>query len=118
MGARQALAPNLASAHGPSRVTWSGSYPTQRRRGPAMGSLWYAVVVDAQDPARLSRWWAEVLGYRILDEDENDVVVGQAEKVYPILYFSRTTAEKSGKNRLHIDLSPVDREAEVERLVN
>ena len=83
-----------------------------------MGSLWYAVVVDAQDPARLSRWWAEVLGYRILAEDQNDVIVGQAEKVYPILYFSRTTAEKSGKNRLHIDLSPVDREAEVERLVN
>lgn len=83
-----------------------------------MGSLWYAIVVDAQDPARLGRWWAEVLGYRVLDEDENDVIVGQAEKVYPILYFSRSTAEKVGKNRLHIDLSPADREAEVERLVD
>jgi hypothetical protein len=83
-----------------------------------MGSLWHAVVVDAQDPARLSRWWAEVLGYRILDEDENDVIVGRADKVYPILYFSRARAEKSGKNRLHIDLSPADREAEVERLLD
>ena len=83
-----------------------------------MGSLWYAIVVDAQDPARLSRWWAEVLGYKVLDEDENEVIVGQGDKVYPILYFTRTTAEKTGKNRLHIDLSPDDREAEVERLVD
>jgi hypothetical protein len=83
-----------------------------------MGSLWYAVVVSAQDPARLSRWWAEVLGYRVLDEDENDVIVGKAHQEYPILYFSRTNEPKAGKNRLHIDLSPADREAEVERLVN
>jgi catechol 2,3-dioxygenase-like lactoylglutathione lyase family enzyme len=83
-----------------------------------MGVLWYAVVVAAGDPARLARWWAEVLGYRVLDEDENDVIVGQAEHVYPILYFSRSTDERVGRNRLHLDLSPTDREAEVERLVN
>src|SRR4029079_18145095 len=83
-----------------------------------MGRLWYAIVVDAQDPARLSRWWAEVLGYKVLDEDENDVIVGAEPGTHPILYFSRSTAQKAGKNRLHIDLSPTDRDAEVERLVN
>jgi catechol-2,3-dioxygenase len=83
-----------------------------------MSVVWYAVVVAAADPARLSRWWAEVLGYQVLEEDENDAIVGKADRSYPILYFSRSTEDKTGKNRLHIDLSPDDREAEVERLVN
>lgn len=83
-----------------------------------MGSSWYAVVVDSADPARLSRWWAEVLGYRILDEDANEVMVGLAEDIHPILYFTRSTDSKAGKNRLHIDLSPEDRDAEVERLID
>ena len=83
-----------------------------------MGTHWYAVVIDSADPARLSRWWAEVLGYRVLDEDENDVIVGAGKDEYPILYFSRSNEPKTGKNRLHIDLSPDDRDAEVERLLD
>src|SRR3954453_2961063 len=84
-----------------------------------MGSRWHAVVVDATDPARLARWWAEFLGLRILDEDDRDVIVGVASDVEPILYFSRNDdAVKTGKNRLHLDLSPDDRDGEVERLVN
>jgi catechol 2,3-dioxygenase-like lactoylglutathione lyase family enzyme len=83
-----------------------------------MVSRWYALVIASTDPARLSRWWAEVLGYRVLDEDENDVIVGPGPDQHPILYFSRSTDPKQGKNRLHIDLSPEDRDAEVERLVN
>ena len=83
-----------------------------------MVSRWYALVIASADPARLSRWWAEVLGYRVLDEDDNDVMVGAGPDERPILYFSRSTDAKVGTNRLHIDLSPEDRDAEVERLVN
>jgi hypothetical protein len=81
-----------------------------------MGSRWNAVVVDSTDPARLGRWWAEVLGYRILEEDANEVRVGGDGQ--PTLYFTRAEESKVGRNRLHIDLEPDDREAEVERLVN
>ena len=42
-----------------------------------MGIRWYAVNIDATDPARLARWWAEVLRLKILDEDANDVMVGR-----------------------------------------
>jgi len=38
-----------------------------------MGSRWYAVVVAATDPARLARWWAEVLDYRIAYEKHDEV---------------------------------------------
>jgi catechol-2,3-dioxygenase len=81
-----------------------------------MGSRWYAVAVDATDPARLGRWWAEVLGLRILREEADDVVVGGDGA--PTLHFTRAEHPRPGGGRLHLDLEPDDRDAEVERLVN
>jgi predicted enzyme related to lactoylglutathione lyase len=83
-----------------------------------MGSRWYTVVVDAADPARLGRWWGEVLDYRVLYEAPDEVVIGRDEQTYPGLVFVLVPEAKSGKNRLHIDLNPDDQEAEVERLVD
>jgi hypothetical protein len=81
-----------------------------------MGSRWYAVAVNATDPARLGRWWAEVLGFRILREEPDHVVVGGDGS--PTLHFTRAEQLSQGRNRLHLDLEPDDRDAEVERLVN
>jgi catechol 2,3-dioxygenase-like lactoylglutathione lyase family enzyme len=83
-----------------------------------MGSRWESVVVDATDPARLARWWAEVLGYHLLSEDADEVVIGPDKGVYPELLFGLAPGAKDGKNRLHLDLRPDDQEAEVERLVD
>jgi predicted enzyme related to lactoylglutathione lyase len=83
-----------------------------------MGSRWYALVVDAIDPARLARWWAEVLDYRILHEEPDEVVLGVDQNSNPGLVFVKVPEAKHGKNRLHIDLNPDDRDAEVERLVD
>jgi predicted enzyme related to lactoylglutathione lyase len=83
-----------------------------------MSSQWHTVVVDAIDPARLARWWAEVLNYRLLSEDGTEAVIGPAPDTYPQLLFNLVPEQKNGKNRLHVDLRPDDREAEVERLVD
>jgi predicted enzyme related to lactoylglutathione lyase len=83
-----------------------------------MSSRWHTVVVDAIDPARLARWWAEVLDYRLLSEDGTEAVIGAAPDAYPQLVFNLVAEPKDGKNRLHVDLRPDDREAEVERLVD
>jgi len=83
-----------------------------------MGSRWYTLVVNATDPARLARWWAEVLDFRVLYEAPDEVVISRDEKTYPGLVFVPVPEAKTGKNRLHIDLNPDDQEAEVERLVN
>jgi hypothetical protein len=83
-----------------------------------MASRWYTVVVDASDPARLARWWAEVLDYRILFEEPDEVVIGRDENTYPGLVFVPVPEAKTVKNRLHIDLNPDDQDAEVERLVD
>jgi catechol-2,3-dioxygenase len=82
-----------------------------------MGSRWRGVVVVASDPARLSRWWAEVLGYRILTERTDEVAVGPDEN-HPLLSFSRAGTGTRGPGRMHLDIRVDDRDAELERLVN
>ncbi|WP_422773760.1 VOC family protein [Plantactinospora sp. WMMC1484] len=83
-----------------------------------MGSVWENLVVDAADPARLARWWAEALGYRIVAELPDEVEIRRAPDVLPGLVFVPVAEGKEAKNRLHIDLRPTDKEAEIERLVN
>ncbi|MEE6263550.1 VOC family protein [Plantactinospora sonchi] len=83
-----------------------------------MGSVWENLVVDAADPARLARWWAEALGYQIVNELPDEVEIRRAPDVLPALVFVPVAEHKETKNRLHIDLRPTDREAEVERLVD
>lgn len=82
-----------------------------------MGSRWCAVVVDSTDPGRLARWWAEVLNYRILSEGPDDVMIGIDDGA-PRLHFTSTAGARTGTNALRLELTPDDRDAEVERLVN
>ncbi|WP_213455116.1 VOC family protein [Rhizomonospora bruguierae] len=83
-----------------------------------MGVRWEQVVIDAHDPARLARWWAEALGFTITYEQPDEVEIRRTPEVLPGLVFVPVMGAKAVKNRLHIDLRPDDQEAEVERLVN
>jgi hypothetical protein len=80
-----------------------------------------AITIDAADPAALSRWWATVLGWRITFEADDEVAVeppaGSPEDgVAADLLFVKVADEKAGKNRIHLDLRPDDRDAEVARV--
>ena len=80
------------------------------------------VSVDAADPAALARWWASVLGWRITFEADDQVALeppaGSPEDgVAPDVLFLKVPDEKAGKNRIHLDLRPDDRDAEVARVV-
>ena len=79
---------------------------------------WEQIVVDAEDPARLARWWAEALGYVIVHEAPDEVEIRRSRAQLPGLLFGQAPDAKTGKNRLHLDLRPDDQEAEVERLVD
>ena len=77
--------------------------------------------IDTTDPARLAAFWAETLGWRQTHAEDDEVVleppVGSREDgVVPDLLFLRVPEKKAGKNRLHIDLRPVDQAAVVARL--
>lgn len=91
---------------------------------------WYSVVVDCRDLAAQARWWGEVLGWPIVFEAEDEVVIAPphvldedettpwAERSQGIVFVS-VPEPKTVKNRLHIDVAPpkdADQEAEVARL--
>jgi catechol 2,3-dioxygenase-like lactoylglutathione lyase family enzyme len=83
-----------------------------------MVSRWVGLVVDSRDPARLARWWAEVLGFRVTFEKPDIVAIGSPDDSHPGITFVPVPEPKAGKNRLHFDLAPDDQPAEIERLLD
>jgi predicted enzyme related to lactoylglutathione lyase len=74
------------------------------------------VSIDAHDPARIARWWAEAIGWTVTYEDDDEVALeSPADKGTPLL-FLKVPDDKQVKNRLHLDLRPDDQAAEVARL--
>jgi Glyoxalase-like domain len=81
-----------------------------------------SLVIDCKDPDALAQWWASALNYEITYQsppdgtDERELVISQPGGGWELL-FGGNPDEKVVKNRLHLDLRPDDRAAEVERLV-
>ncbi len=82
-----------------------------------MAARFYQLAVDCWDPTRLGRFWAEVLGWQVLYDDSDGVIIGRDPHDYPGICFLEVPEGKTVKNRLHIDIDPDDRDAEVERLL-
>jgi predicted enzyme related to lactoylglutathione lyase len=82
-----------------------------------MPSDWYTIVIDAHDVAGLADFWRQVLDYVVLYQADDEVVIGKDDQTEPGLVFVPVPEDKTVKNRLHIDLKPDDRDAEVERIV-
>jgi catechol 2,3-dioxygenase-like lactoylglutathione lyase family enzyme len=93
-----------------------------------MGSRFTELIVDCREPRALAEFWCAVLGYRVIDEPGEYVEIAgwepSAEVIRegftpPTLVFLTVPEPKAVKNRLHIDVSPIDRsqEEEVERII-
>jgi hypothetical protein len=78
---------------------------------------WEQAVVDARDPAALGRWWAEALGWVIVNDDPDEFEIRRDVDQLPGLIFEPVTEVKQHKNRLHLDFRPDDQAGEVARLV-
>jgi hypothetical protein len=81
------------------------------------------LVVHCRDPEALAAFWAAVLDYRELTRDEDgSIEIGPAAGFggpAPTLVFGPATDPTPGRLRMHIDLSPTDRDqdAELQRLL-
>lgn len=68
----------------------------------------------------IARWWAEVLGWKVTYEEPDEYEIEppgeERDSAVPALLFTKVPDEKVVKNRLHLDLRPDDRDAEVTRL--
>jgi catechol 2,3-dioxygenase-like lactoylglutathione lyase family enzyme len=97
-----------------------------------MGSRLTEIVVDRHDPAALAAFWAAALDYRVVRTEDGQVEIAPWEReppdlaeqvrhapTVPTLVFVTVPEDKTVKNRLHLDLRPVDgsHEAELERLL-
>jgi Glyoxalase-like domain len=76
-----------------------------------------SITFDCTDPDSLAQWWAKAVG-----GDVNAVAPGEFVLLQrpdgPKLAFQRVDDPTPGKNRVHIDFTAADLEAEVKRLVD
>ncbi|MCZ0991191.1 VOC family protein [Streptomyces diastatochromogenes] len=79
---------------------------------------WEQVIVDAADPVALGRWWAEALGWVVVDDASDEYEIRPAPDRLPGLLFVPVPEKKTIKNRLHLDFRPDDQAAEVARLLS
>ena len=87
-----------------------------------MASRISELVLNCRDPEALAPFWCEVLGYEVLDRDGDNIEIGPPEGFggpQPTIILSRSDDPRQGHLRLHIDISPTDRDqdAELERLL-
>jgi hypothetical protein len=74
---------------------------------------------DCSDPHGLAEFWSQVLDYKIVDADDDEVEIAGPERSGPSIYFIKVPEGKTVKNRLHIDVSPTGsgQDSEVERVL-
>ncbi len=82
-----------------------------------MALEWEQVNVDAHDAVALGRWWAEALGWVVVNDSPEEFEIRPAPVQLPGLLFAPVPEPKTVKNRLHLDLRPDDQAAEVARLL-
>lgn len=79
------------------------------------------ITIDCIDPQRVAVFWAAALDWKITESNENEVAIelldGSPEVGrIPDVLFLKNPDKKQVKNRLHLDLRPLDQDAEVARL--
>ncbi|MEV4945986.1 VOC family protein [Streptomyces sp. NPDC053755] len=77
----------------------------------------YQIAIDVHDARRQAEFWTRVLDWKVLYEDDEEIVIGAGEHALPGIVFLSVPESKTVKNRLHLDLSPDDQDAEVERIL-
>jgi hypothetical protein len=93
-----------------------------------MTSRFTELSFDCHDPERLAAFWCEVFGFSVLDREEDSIEIGswepnvedhRARQMPVTLVFVKVPEGKTVKNRLHLDVSPIDTSTkdEVDRLI-
>jgi predicted enzyme related to lactoylglutathione lyase len=77
------------------------------------------LAVDAVDPEPVARFWCQVLGWQVVERDDDGVSIAPADGAWPTIDVLRVPERKTVKNRLHLDLRAdgSTAEQEVDRLV-
>ncbi|MGW6063071.1 VOC family protein [Streptomyces sp. NPDC055189] len=93
-----------------------------------MTSRFTELTVDCHDPEGLAAFWCEALDFKVIDRSEGKVEIGswvptveevRARQMPPTVQFIQVPEARTVKNRLHLDVSPIDgsTDDEVNRLL-
>ena len=82
-----------------------------------MSLEWEQGVIAASDAAGLGRWWADALGWVVVNDSPEEFEIRPSADQMPGLVFLPVPEAKQSKNRLHLDFRPADQQAEVERFL-
>jgi len=82
-------------------------------------SRFVTLALDALDPRPVADFWCAVLGWQVVEQDEDGVTIAAASGGGPALDVLKVPERKTVKNRLHLDLRADGgtTEAELERLL-
>lgn len=77
------------------------------------------LAIDSTDPRPLAEFWCAVLGWQVVEDDDDGVQVAPPDGRGPAIDLLAVPEGKTVKNRLHLDLRAEDRSTadELERLV-
>jgi predicted enzyme related to lactoylglutathione lyase len=64
-----------------------------------------ALCFDANDPLRLARFWADLLGWEISDDRQDGIALLPGDDTGFRLRFLPTQGPKTGQNQMHFDLT-------------
>ena len=77
------------------------------------------LVVDSCHPQRLARFWSEVLGYELYEDEVEIASIEDPNGSGPAICFQKVPESKQVKNRVHLDLhvDEADLDQAVDRLL-
>ena len=75
------------------------------------------ICIDAHDAEALGGWWARVLGWPQRTDSDGDVILTPPAGAGPTWLFTAVPDDKVVKNRVHLDFTPDDQQAEVDRVI-
>jgi hypothetical protein len=64
-----------------------------------------ALCFDANDPLRLARFWAGVLGWEMADDLQGGITLLPGDDTGFRIRFPPTQEQKAGQNQMHFDLT-------------
>lgn len=62
------------------------------------------VAIDAQQPRVVADFWCAVLGWEVIEVDEDGVSIAPPDRAWPAIDVFAVPERKAVKNRLHLDL--------------
>ena len=75
-----------------------------------------SITFDTTDPEKAAQWWAEAAGGQVIPYAPGEFVAVERQPG-PKLLFQKVPDPTPGKNRVHLDFTAADVDAEVKRLV-